>query len=131
MRRSQPLESRVWKLSPNRSRRRCWFIPANAVIYVSFDQFFCQPLVLHHCQLQNKFSINGLISKTWNGRLFPFFFFPSFWLLPEMTCMNRGNDSILRPEVKPCFTVCFSYLVYLVPILFFMFLIKKNSFRKL
>ena len=47
--RSQLLESRDWKLS------RSWFISANAVINVSFDQFFCQPLILHHCKLKNKF----------------------------------------------------------------------------
>jgi hypothetical protein len=28
-----------------------WFISADTVVYISFDQFFCQPLILHHCKL--------------------------------------------------------------------------------
>lgn len=31
-----------------------WLISANTVVYVPFDQFFCKPLILHHCKLQNK-----------------------------------------------------------------------------
>lgn len=34
----------------------CWFISANTVVDVSFNQLFCQPLIFHHCKLQKNCS---------------------------------------------------------------------------
>lgn len=82
--------SEIAKLSSER------FISTNTVVYISINQFLCQPLILHHCKLPDKFLMLYEVSKE-NIKLH---FVLSAWFPGFLACMQVESKDIVLIRKK-------------------------------